>query len=82
MIKIRLEYPYDNKPPKYKKGWISANEPLYLMAALWEYNTKPGKLNIEKLSLPKVIPGYDFEDFLKTSLQHNKAFVMPEVFLR
>ena len=82
MIKIRLEYPYDNKPPKYKKGWIASNEPFYLMCALWEYNNKPGKLNIERISIPAIIPGYDILEFLEKSSEHNKDFVKPEVFIR
>lgn len=82
MIKIRLEYPYDNKPPKYKKGWILANEPFYLMCALWEYNHQKHRLNIEKISVPKVIPGYDFLEFLTVISQKNKNFIMPEVIYR
>lgn len=82
MIKIRLEYPYDNRPPKYKKGWIASNEPFFLMCALWEYNNKPGKLNIEKVSIPSVIPGYDIVDFIEKSARHNEHFVKPEVVIR
>lgn len=82
MIKIRLEYPYDNKHPKYKKGWIAANEPFYLMCVLWEYNHNKNRLNVEKISVPKVIPGYDFPEFLETMAKNNEHFIMPEVIYR
>ena len=82
MIKIRLEYPYDNKPPKYKKGWIASNEVFYLMCALWEHNTKPHRLNIQKLSVPALIPGYDLKEFLEVSKKNNPNFVIPEVIYR
>jgi len=78
--KVRLD-PYYTKL-KNKKGWVSCNDPHLLICALWEHNDKPRKTNIEKISIPSVIPGYDFEEILHKMSYQRTDFVVPIVIER
>ena len=76
--KVRLD-PYYSKMKK-KKGCVSCNDPHLLMCALWEHNNNPGKTNIEKISIPKEIPGYNFPELLLKMT--TRGLIVPEVILR
>jgi len=78
--KVRLD-PYYSKL-KRKKGWVPCNDPHLLVCALWEHNDTFKKTNILKISIPKSIPGYDFEEILYKMKYHNEAFVLPDVIAR
>ncbi len=80
MIKVRLD-PYYTKL-KRKKGWIPCNDPHLLLCALWEHNDRPGPTNIGKISIPDIIPGYDFQDFIYQIQVRNDWFIAPEVIVR
>lgn len=81
MYKVRLD-PYYTKLKK-KKGWVPCNDPHLLMCAIWEHNDKPRRTNIVKISIPKIIPGYDIPGSLsKMKEKLNTQFIIPEVVVR
>ena len=81
MYKVRLD-PYYTKLKK-KKGWVPCNDPHLLICALWEHNDKYRKSNITKISIPKIIPGYNIPELLLKMQQNlSESFIVPEIIVR